>query len=220
MAGERLLEQLRVAREAGDDAAGQVGLAFDVADSLDRLSQRHVGREIERNRHRRLLGLPVDLQRTDAPSHRRDFVERNQLPAGGGDADASERVGVVLEIFGGLEDHLIIVGFGEDGRNLSRAIGVVERGAHLIGGDAEGRRLVAVDVDAGPRIGDLQVCVDVAQARELRDRALQLRRFLVQRIDVAGLQRVLVIRSGDASARELEVLHREQKGPDAGNHPQ
>ena len=66
LSGERLLEQLRVAGEAGDDAAGQIGLAFERVDRVDRLPERHVGREIERDRHRRLLRLTVDLQRADA----------------------------------------------------------------------------------------------------------------------------------------------------------
>ena len=85
----------------------------------------------------------------------------------------------------GLHDDLVIVGLGEDRRDLPRAIGVVERGAHLIGGDAKGRRLLAIDIDPHLRIGDLQVAVDVAQARQLCDLLLHLRRFRVERVDVA-----------------------------------
>ncbi len=54
-------------------------------------------------------------------------------PVGVETPDAAERVGVVLEIFGRLEDDLVVVGLGKDGGNLPSAIGVVERGAHLIG---------------------------------------------------------------------------------------
>ena len=66
-------------------------------------------------------------------------------------------VGVVLELVARLQDHLVVVGLGEDGRDLAGAEGVVERGAHLVGGDAERRRLFAVDVDppsAGWRSAD------------------------------------------------------------------
>ena len=99
--GQRLLEQLRVAGEVGDDVcrAGWM-LALQRVDRVDRLAERHVGREIERDRHRRLLRLAVDLQRPDGAPHRRDLVERHELAAGRGDADAAERVGVVLEILG------------------------------------------------------------------------------------------------------------------------
>ena len=79
--GQRLLEELRIAGKAGDDARGQVGFALDAVDRLDRLAERHVGREIERDRHRRLLRLAVDLQRADGAPHRRDFVERHEAAA-------------------------------------------------------------------------------------------------------------------------------------------
>ena len=167
LAGQRLLEQLRVAGEVGDDVAGQVDAALERVDVLDRLAERHVGREVERDRHRRLLRLPVDLQRPDRALQRRDLVERHQRARGRGDAHAAERAGVVLELVRRLEDDLVIVGRREDRRDLPGAEGVVERVAHGVDADAEGGGLVAVDVDAGLRVGDLQVAVDVAQARQL-----------------------------------------------------
>ena len=45
--------------------AGRLGFALDLPDGVDRLAEREAGREIERDRHRRLLALMIDLQRPD-----------------------------------------------------------------------------------------------------------------------------------------------------------
>ena len=50
-----------------------------------------------------------------------------------------------------------------DGRDPAVAVGAVERALDLLGGDAERRRLVAVDVDVDLRVLDLQVAGDVLQ---------------------------------------------------------
>jgi hypothetical protein len=44
---------------------GSSRLALDRMDGVDRLAERVAGREIERDRHRRLVALVVDLQRPD-----------------------------------------------------------------------------------------------------------------------------------------------------------
>ena len=75
---ERLLEHLRGALEAGDDGGRQARLALDPLDCVDRLAERIAGREIERDRHRRLLALVVDLQRTDRRHQPRHRVERDR----------------------------------------------------------------------------------------------------------------------------------------------
>ena len=46
--------------------AGRFVVALDLLDRVDRLAEREAGREVERDRHRRLLALVVDLQRADA----------------------------------------------------------------------------------------------------------------------------------------------------------
>ena len=88
----RFLEHLRRALETGDDRGRQVDVALDLADGVDRLPERVARREIERNGHRRLLALMIDLQRPDRRHDFRDRGERNGRP-GGRDAasDAAAR---------------------------------------------------------------------------------------------------------------------------------
>ena len=93
LSGERLLEELGIAGKAGDDALGEIGLALDRMYGFDRLAERHVGRQIERNRHGRLLRLTIDLQRSDGAAHRRHFVQRNETAADRGNIDAPQAVG-------------------------------------------------------------------------------------------------------------------------------
>ena len=50
---------------------GKPRLALDLPDCVDRLAEREPGREIERDRHRRLIALMIDLQRTDRRNHPR-----------------------------------------------------------------------------------------------------------------------------------------------------
>ena len=76
LALQRVLEHLRRALEAGRDRApASCDLALDLLDRVDRLAEREARREVERDRHRRLLALVVDLQRSDRrhdPGHRRE----------------------------------------------------------------------------------------------------------------------------------------------------
>ena len=62
---QRILEHLRRAGEAGRDRRRQVRILLELGDLVDRIAQRNAGRQVERDRHRRLLALVVDLQRPD-----------------------------------------------------------------------------------------------------------------------------------------------------------
>ena len=59
--------------------AGILHLALDLLDRVDRLAEREARRQVERDRHRGLLALVVDLQRPDGrhdPGHRRQRHRR------------------------------------------------------------------------------------------------------------------------------------------------
>jgi hypothetical protein len=56
---------------------------------------------------------------------------------------------IALEARIDLEDHLVVVRRLIDRRDLARAEGAVERVLDLVEGDAELRRLVAIDIDDG-----------------------------------------------------------------------
>ena len=85
----------------------------------DRLAERHAGRQIERDDHRRQLGDVVDGERRRLVVALGHGVERHQRAARRADLDAAQHlVGVgVLRV--GLEDHLVGVVGRVDGRDLA-----------------------------------------------------------------------------------------------------
>ena len=75
--------------------AGQVGLLLDLADGVDRRAERITGSQIERDRHRGLLALVIDLQRADGRHQLGHRGYRNHRPGRRGrpvDARARRRV--------------------------------------------------------------------------------------------------------------------------------
>jgi hypothetical protein len=75
-------------------------------------------------------------------------------------AEAGQRHGLVLL---GFQDHAVLVGLGENGRDDALAEGAVERVVDARRGDAQARGRVAVDVDDGCRAHCAGVGGDVAQ---------------------------------------------------------
>ena len=143
--------------------AGKLRLALDLLDGVDRLAEREAGREVERDRDRRLLALVVDLQRADRRHDAGDRRERDRLsgqradaadaatgapcaPAGDGAAtgridvgleeDLRQRRRIGLELRQALQDDLIVVRRRVDRRHLARAEGVEQFLADLIDRDA------------------------------------------------------------------------------------
>ena len=156
--------------------AGRFERLLELRDLVDRIAQRNARREVERDRHRRLLALVVDLQRTDRRhqlGHRRQrnghVVRRLHVELGQiGRIDAELRLH--------FQDDLVVVRRHVDGADLARAVGVVELVADLIDGDAVDRGLLAVDIDRHLRILDVEVGGDVEQARQLGDLVAHLGR--------------------------------------------
>ena len=105
--------------------------------------------------------------------------------------------GIVLQGMARFENDLVIRRFGENRRNLVCSIGVVERGADLVGGQAESRRLVMVDVDGDRRIADLQIRIHVAQHRQLLQFRQHLWRHLIEGVEIGRLRAYI----GKARAR-------------------
>ena len=161
--------------------AGRFDFALELLDRVDRLAERDAGREIERDRHRRLLALVVDLQRPDRRhqlGHRVSGIDsrRHAVPVTpppavcrgidvGLQIDFDRLDGSVWNSGLRLQDDLVVVGRRVDRRDLARAEGVVQFLAHLIDGDAVDRRLLAVDLDRHLRILDVEIGGDVEQAR-------------------------------------------------------
>ena len=141
------------------------------------------GREIERDRHRRLLALVIDLQRADVGTScvtadsGIDWPDGTPLPVTPAPAAAAPALAMLvftkmfdsceigLEFGLALQDDLIVVGRRVDRRHLPGAEGVEQFLADLIDRDAVDRRLLAVDLDRHLRILDVEIDGDVAQAR-------------------------------------------------------
>src|SRR6185436_10891881 len=87
--------------------------------------------------------------------------------------------------------------------------GVVERVLDLIGGDAERRGLVAIDLDVDLRARDLEVAGEILEAWHHGERRLQLARRGVQFLAIWRLHRVLIQALADLSADpdRRRVLH-------------
>ena len=204
---QRILEHLRRAGEAGGDRRRQVRVLLELGDLVDRIAQRNAGREIERDRHRRLLALVVDLQRTDGRNQLRHRRQRDGHVVLGLHVELGEIGRIDAELRLHFQDDLVVVRRHVDGADLARAIGVVELVADLIDGDAVDRRLLAVDIDRHLRVLDVEVGGDVEQARQLLDLVAHLGRQPVQRLGVAALHHVLILALGNPAA-DIEVLDR------------
>ncbi len=83
-----------------------------------------------------------------------------------------ERVGIALKFRQQFHNHLVIVGGREDGGNLARAEGAVERVFDLLGGHAQGGRAVAIDIQRQLRAGDLQIAIDVRSGPDIAQHPL------------------------------------------------
>ena len=179
---------------------GRPDFALDLADRVDRLAERVARREIERDRHRGLIALVIDLQRADRGYDAGDRRERNRLPDGHAVAvDAARPVPaavpsatlVFTKMFcscegsawnsrQALQNDLIVVGRRVDGRDLPGAEGVEQFLPDLVDGDAVNRRLLAIDLDRHLRILDVEIGGDVAQPVDLGDLVAHFRRDVIQ----------------------------------------
>ena len=185
----------------------QVRRLFELRDLVDGVAQRNARREVERDRHRGLLALVVDLQRADARHHFGHRIQRNGPVVGRLHIELGQIGRIDAELRLRLQDDLVVVRRHVDGADLPRAIGVVELVADLIDGDAVDRGLLAVDVDRHLRVLDVEVGGDVEQARNLLDLVAHLRRQPIQRLGVAALHHVLILGLGNPAA-DIEVLDR------------
>src|SRR4029077_3005601 len=94
--------------------------------------------------------------------------------------------------------------------------GTVERVARRVGSDAELRHLVPIEIHQRLPILQLKVRGDVLETRQLRYLAEHQRRHSVELVEVAVLQRVLVLALREPAA-ELNVLDGLEEYAEAGH---
>ena len=160
----------------------------------------------------------ADRHRPDVGLQPRDRLERNQPPRIRTDVQQRHRRRIVLKLRRHLQDDLVLVVRRVDLRDLSRAVGVVQRVLDLVRRESQRRDLVPVHVDRDLRVLQQQVAADVLQPRQLPDLFLHQRRVLVQLGGVGVLQRELIQRALTALSRaEIDRRLIGHERPDAGN---
>ena len=128
------------------------------------VAERRARRQAERDRHRRQLAVVVDGLRPDLSGVERVGAACRAAPTGRCcapvaplEVEQRQRAsGSAWNSRRQLEQHLVFVDRRVNRRDPARAVGVVERVLDLVGGDAERRRLVAIDVDVDLRARDLR----------------------------------------------------------------
>ena len=180
---------------------------------VDRLAERHAGRQIEGQRHRRELPGMGDQQRSNVVGVDADERgERNELPVGRRlDVDLVERLHALLQ-FGQHLEHEVIGIVGEILRHLALAERVVERVVDELRLDAEAGRRIAIDGDREQRRFVLRVAGDVGQLRQRFELGEQARSPGIQLVQIGILQHVLELAARDAAA-DGDVLRRLQEEP-------
>ena len=148
----------------------------------------------------------VDRQRGVAGRELRDAGQRN-LPAGIRlDVNLVQRSRVQLILRINLEDDVVLVVLLVQRRDLPLAEGVVQRVVDRLRRNAEPGRRVAVDDEISLQAARLQVAIDVGQFRTLAELVDQPGRPVIKRVEIGGLQRVLILGTAEA-ATDPDVLN-------------
>ena len=108
--------------------------------------------------------------------------------------------GIALELLLQLEDDGVLVIGRQNGGNLALAVRGIERVLDLAGGDAVGRRRVAVDFDVDLRVANLQIAADVGQPRKFLHLGRKVVRETVQLLGIGAFHGELVERLAAHSA--------------------
>ena len=166
-------------------------------------------REVEADGDGRELALVADRERPHR--HAGPGRERRQRHLFAGqrrlDVELVQRVEAALQLGQDFQDHVIAVELGEILRDLALAEGVVQRVVDQLRLDAVARGGVAVDLELQRGAVGLLVGRDVAQFRQRLHLGQDLRRPVVQLVEIGVLQRELELRARRPAA-EPDVLRR------------
>ena len=129
-----------------------------------------------------------------------DGRERHEFAAGRADIEHGKRIRACLILRFDLGDHPVLVSGRVDGGYLPFAIGGRQRVLNLIRRDSKRRRFGPVDPHVHLRVLDLEVGVDVLQARQRAHLGQEVVRDRVQLLSVGALERELEAALGELPA--------------------
>ncbi len=184
-------------------------------DLLDAVAERHAVRQIVGDRHRRQLAELIDGEQPGVPFDASESADRHQHAGAGRYLDLSQPLRRPVDARIELHDHLVAVARRVDRRDLLRAEAAIQRRAQDIRGDAQRRRLVAIDDQLRLRRVVLQVGADVREIGPVRRHGfVELLGPLIHQILIQALHDELVLAGRRASA-DRQVLHGVHEGADA-----
>ena len=134
---QRGKERLRRSLKRRLHAQRQVQFPLRAFDGLRRFAERHAGREIERNGHRRKLALMIHRQRRDAGFKMGERAQRHRAAGRRAHVDVIQLRRIALKIRQRFQNDVILVQLGEEGGNLPLAERVVERVVNRLRRDAQ-----------------------------------------------------------------------------------
>src|SRR5665213_4407301 len=146
LSGGGILEYLGRPGEAGRYRGGQRKLLLDHRNLVGGVTQRHAGRQVERDGYSRKLAQLVDRQQAGYALDRGERRQRYQFAGGSRtDLQRAQQIRGPRNIRIVFDDDLVTIAGLIDGRRLVGAEALVERIAQLVAGYAEQRRLVGID---------------------------------------------------------------------------
>ena len=150
-----------------------------------------------------------DLQRRDLDGVIGDRSERRLAGGRGGRRQVHriERFHRARHRRINVDDDAVLVALGEDGRDDALAVGVVESVVDDGRGDAESRRIGAVEIDDHRAAVRLQIAGHVDDRGNLAQALQHLGRPGLQRLEILVLERELILGRADGGI-DREVLHR------------
>src|SRR6267143_177314 len=143
--GQGLEEGRRGALERGLDAGRHVQFQLRAVDGVDRVAERGIGGQIERESDDRKLALMIECEGGGAGLETRKGAERDLCAVGRLYVNVFQRIGILLELRIDFQDHVILVELGKNCGDLSLAKGIVERVINVGRKNSEARGGVAVD---------------------------------------------------------------------------
>src|SRR6267143_2011487 len=161
--GQRLEEGRRGALERGLDAGWHVQFQLRAVDGVDRVAERGIGGQIERESDNRKLALMIEREGGGAGVETREGAERDLRAVGRLYVNVFQRIGILLELRIDFQNDVILVELSEDRGDLALAKGIVERVVNVGGKNAEARSGVAVDGDGSEETLVQLVAGDVAK---------------------------------------------------------